>query len=109
MRCSSIHSAIFENKWDWSPRSSSISLWVESRMSNLRLISFNASLKNFICILQDCSDLHPEMIIKYVSIYDQNNQISVFSAKILEIKIDDLDERQQKLIKIEPMEYYEKN
>ena len=65
--------------------------------------------KNFICILQDCSDLHPEMIIKYVSIYDQNNQISVFSAKILEIKIDDLDERQQKLIKIEPMEYYEKN
>ena len=65
--------------------------------------------KNLICILQDCSDLHPEMIIKYVSIYDQNNQISVFSAKILEIKIDDLDERQQKLIKIEPMEYYEKN
>ncbi len=65
--------------------------------------------KNFVCILQDCSDLRPEMIIKYVSIYDQNNQISVFSAKILEIKIDDLDERQQKLIKIEPMEYYEKN
>lgn len=70
---------------------------------------FDDQTKIYICSLQDFADLQPQMIIKYVSIYDQNNQISVFTAKILEIKNDDLSENTQKLIKIEPMDYYEKN
>lgn len=70
---------------------------------------FDDQTKIYLCSLQDFADLQPQMIIKYVSIYDQNNQISVFTAKILEIKNDDLSENTQKLIKIEPMDYYEKN
>lgn len=70
---------------------------------------FDEQTKFYLCSLQDFADLQPQMIIKYVSIYDQNNQISVFTAKILEIKNDDLSENTQKLIKIEPMDYYEKN
>lgn len=70
---------------------------------------FDDQTKIYLCSLQDFADLQPQMIIKYVSIYDHNNQISVFTAKILEIKNDDLSENTQKLIKIEPMDYYEKN
>ena len=70
---------------------------------------FDDQTKIYLCSLQDFADLQPQMIIKYVSIYDQNNQISVFTAKILEIKNDDLSENTQKLIKIDPMDYYEKN
>lgn len=70
---------------------------------------FDDQTKIYLCSLQDFADLQPQMIIKYVSIYDKNNQISVFTAKILEIKNDDLSENTQKLIKIEPMDYYEKN
>ena len=70
---------------------------------------FDDPTKIYLCSLQDFADLQPQMIIKYVSIYDQNNQISVFTAKILEIKNDDLSENTQKLIKSEPMDYYEKN
>lgn len=70
---------------------------------------FDEQTKIYLCSLQDFADLQPQMIIKYVSIYDHNNQISVFTAKILEIKNDDLSENTQKLIKIEPMDYYEKN
>ena len=70
---------------------------------------FDDQTKIYLCSLQDFADLQPQMIIKYVSIYDHNNQISVFTAKILEIQNDDLSENTQKLIKIEPMDYYEKN
>ena len=70
---------------------------------------FDDQTKIYLCSLHDFADLQPQMIIKYVSIYDHNNQISVFTAKILEIKNDDLSENTQKLIKIEPMDYYEKN
>ena len=49
------------------------------------------------------------MIIKYVSVYDINNQISVFSAKIIEIIKDDFESKNKNIIKLEPIEYYEKN
>ena len=49
------------------------------------------------------------MIIKYVSVYDTNNQISVFSAKIIEIIEDDFESKNKNIIKLEPIEYYEKN
>lgn len=70
---------------------------------------FDKSSGLFLCRLQDCSDFEPEMIIKYVSVYDTNNQISVFSAKIIEIIKDDFESKNKNIIKLEPIEYYEKN
>ena len=70
---------------------------------------FDKSNGLFSCRLQDLSDFEPEMIIKYVSVYDTNNQISVFSAKIIEIIKDDFESKNKNIIKLEPIEYYEKN
>ena len=70
---------------------------------------FDKSSGLFSCRLQDFSDFEPEMIIKYVSVYDTNNQISVFSAKIIEIIKDDFESKNKNIIKLEPIEYYEKN
>ena len=70
---------------------------------------FDASSGFFSCNFNDFSDLCIGMIIKYVSVYDLNKQISVFSAKIIEIEEGDYESTKEKSIKLEPMEYYEKN
>ena len=72
-------------------------------------VVFDKSSGLFSCRLQDFSDFEPEMIIKYVSVYDTNNQISVFSAKIIEIINDNFESKNKNIIKLEPIEYYEKN
>lgn len=64
---------------------------------------FDKNSKNFICHFEYAQDLFENQIIKYVSFYDENVQISVFSAKITEIS------ENSKVITIQPQEYYEKN
>lgn len=70
---------------------------------------FEESDEIFTCEINDYADLQPEMIIKYVSIYDQNNQISVFSAKVIEIEKEESDSPKEKSLKLKTLEFYEKN
>lgn len=61
----------------------------------------------------DCAqNLFENQIIKYVSLYDENSKISVFSAKIIKISenFDKISANSNKsAILIQPQEYYEKN
>ena len=73
----------------------------------------------YICNLENMQDLNLNQIINYVSVYDSNSVISVFSAKIIKIENINADKssdskhdkeyKTMQKLTIQPQEYYEKN
>ena len=73
----------------------------------------------YICNLENIQDLNLNQIINYVSVYDSNSVISVFSAKIIKIENINTDKssdskhdkeyKTMQKLTIQPQEYYEKN